>query len=96
MTHLIDTLYLDADDNQYILIDWDGKVSVDKKGYESKQGARYWYCNTMESALKHMVEIVRRRAVSLLDQASIADLKKSLREANKRIEQALKDFEYSV
>jgi hypothetical protein len=41
MIRLIENFYLDADDRQYILLEWDG--SYDKKTGKNKQNVSYWY-----------------------------------------------------
>jgi len=63
MVHIVDNWYIDADDSNYILIEWAGKKQVNKKtGAESMQGAKYRYYNKIDTALEQLVAIAAKRA----------------------------------
>lgn len=59
MINLTEDFYLDADDNQFTLIQWAGKY--DKKN--NKTGMKYRYYSTLDSLLKGLATVLMRRDV---------------------------------
>ena len=65
MVHIVDNWYIDADDSNYILIEWAGKKQTSKKtGTKSMQNAKYRYYNKIDTALEQLVAITARRSIA--------------------------------
>lgn len=90
MVHIVDNWYIDADDSNYILIEWAGKKQVKKKtGAESMQGAKYRYYNKIDTALEQLVAITARRAIA--SSKSIQEMLETVKQQTERVILAFTD-----
>jgi hypothetical protein len=66
MIHLVDNYYLDADDKQYILLEWDGSVSKlqNKDGSFSKQLKNQQYFSNFQYLLEKLTIIYARKSIA--------------------------------
>lgn len=66
MIHLTDNYYLDADDKQYILLEWDGSVSKtqNKDGSFSKQIKNQQYFSNFQYLLEKLATIYVRKSIA--------------------------------
>lgn len=91
MIRLIENFYLDADDRQYILLEWDG--SYDKKTGKNKQNVSYWYCSKLASALDVLLSVLVRRGIAASEESGIPAVKKIIRDETDRIRKMLENVE---
>lgn len=65
MIHLAENFYLDADDKQFILVEWDGSVSKvqNKDGSFSRQYKNQQYFSSFQSLLEKLSIIYIRRRI---------------------------------
>ena len=90
MVHIVDNWYIDADDSNYILIEWAGKKQVNKKtGLESMQSAKYRYYNKIDTALEQLVAITARRAIA--SSKSIQEMLEMVKQQTERVILAFTD-----
>lgn len=90
MVHIVDNWYIDADDSNYILIEWAGKKQVNKKtGVESMQSAKYRYYNKIDTALEQLVAITARRAIA--SSKSIQEMLETVKQQTERVVLAFTD-----
>ena len=87
MIHLFDQFYLDADDRQFILLEWDGSLSSKEnkdctfsRAYKLQQ-----YFATFKCALEKLTVIMQRRAVA--NNTDWQELGKKLDEIKESIEE---------
>ena len=65
MIKLTGDFYLDADDQNFILIEWKGLTQTDKKtGKESMSGQRYLYFKTFENLVQAVQIVLVRRGIA--------------------------------
>ena len=61
MIQLCENWYLDADANEFKLINWSGETRVDKKGYTSRANDTTYHYSDLSSAMKGLfVHLVRQ------------------------------------
>ena len=90
MVHIVDNWYIDADDSNYILIEWAGKKQTSKNtGTESMQGAKYRYYNKIDTALEQLVAITARRAIA--SSKSIQEMLETVKQQTERVILAFTD-----
>jgi len=76
MINITGNIYLDADDYQYTLIQWEGQRRKDNTGM---QNAKYRYYSNLESALKGLANILIRRNIQ--EVKSLEELKQAVAES---------------
>lgn len=64
MIHLFGNMYLDANDLNYILVEWDGKTSTNKKGNTTNTYKNIWYFNSLEYLAEKLLTLSIRRKLS--------------------------------
>ena len=85
MIKLVDNFYLDADDRNYILKEWDGKTVTDAKGITRKVGESNWYYGDIENLIKHLLDLYVRRGISNSNTEYLSQLADVLRIAIEKI-----------
>ena len=83
MIHIIDNFYLDADDRQFILIEWDGKTSTYKGSTKNEYKSQMFY-SRFENVLEKLAVILQRRAIG--EVKTLQELGQKLDETKKLIE----------
>jgi hypothetical protein len=84
MIHLIDDWYLDSDDRQYILIEWNGKMQIDKNGKnKGMSGASYRYIRELPEVFDHLLKIITRRKIATL--TNITEIIEAIKSENDRM-----------
>lgn len=90
MVHIVDNWYIDADDGNYILIEWNGKKKINKKsGKEENTGQRNRYYSKIDTALEQLVAITARRAIA--SSHTVQEMLSAVKEQTERVVIAFRD-----
>ena len=63
MIHIIDNFYLDADEKNFILYEWDGKTKTSKGGLINNVYQSYSYFQSFDNVLSKIALLMQRRSI---------------------------------
>ena len=85
MIHLFDQFYLDADEEQFILIEWDGSISnVDKNGNRTNMYKSRHYYSDFNHVITKLATMGQRRSIA--SSSSLSEMIEKFEQTKKSIE----------